>query len=334
MDGEGPRIAVNGFGRIGRLVTRVLLEGKTPVDLVAVNDLADRKTLAHLLRYDSVHGKFPRVEVTDDGLILAGDRLRVLAVPEPADLPWRDLRPDIVIEASGRFTDRAGLQGHIKAGAPRVLLTAPGRDMDLTVVRGVNDHLFDSAKHHLVSNASCTTNCLAPIVDVLDKEFGVEEGFMTTIHSATNDQRVVDAPHADLRRARGSLMSLIPTDTGAARAVGLVLPHLKGKLDGLAVRVPTSNVSLLDLTVRLHEEASAEQVLAAFDNAATGRLAGILGVERAPLVSVDYTHDARSGIIDAPSLQMQGSMCKLLAWYDNEWGYANRVAELALHMAS
>ncbi len=334
MNGDGPRIAINGFGRIGRLVTRILLDSDAPVDIVAVNDLTPNATLAHLFRYDSVHGRFPgHVEVTDDGLVIDGDRLLVLEERDPADLPWRDLQPDLVIECTGRFNHRAGMQKHIDAGAPRVLLSAPGKDVDITVVRGVNDHLYNRFDHHLVSNASCTTNALAPLLRVLEDHFGFEEGLMTTIHAITGDQSIVDGPHKDLRRARASMLSMIPTATGAARAIGEVMPHFKGRIDGMAIRVPTQDVSLVDLTCRLRNTPTVEALADALCDEAAGRLSGILGCETDPLVSVDFTHDPRSSIVDVPSLMVQGGLVKILSWYDNEWGYANRVAEMALQMA-
>ncbi len=335
MDDEGPRIAINGFGRIGRLVARILLEGDTPVDLVAVNDLTPNKTLAHLFRYDSVHGRYPgSVEGTDDGLVLDGDRLRVLEERDPSALPWDELRPDVVIECTGRFNNRAGMQQHIDAGAPRVLCSAPAKDADIMVVRGVNDDQYDPTKHTLVSNASCTTNALAPMLKVLDDHFQFEEGFMTTIHAVTGDQSLVDGPHKDLRRARASMLSMIPTGTGAARAIGTVMPHLAGKIDGLAIRVPTQDVSLVDLTCRLGGMPDVDALARTFTDEANGALAGILGVEADPLVSIDFTHDPRSSIIDLPTIMVQQGLVKVMSWYDNEWGYANRVAEMAHRMAS
>lgn len=334
MDGEGPRIAINGFGRIGRIVTRILLAGDQPVDLVGINDLTDKPTLAHLFRYDSVHGRFPgHVEQTDDGLVLDGDRLRVFAEPDPSKGLWSDLEPDLVIEASGQFTKRASLQQHLDGGAPRVLVTAPA-EADLMVVRGVNDDAYDSAKHRTVSNASCTTNCLAVVLKVLQESFGVQSGLMTTVHAATNDQRVVDAPHKDLRRARGSLMSMIPTKTGAATAIGKVMPELDGRIDGQAVRVPTSDVSLVDLVARLEAAPSVEGLVSAFTAASKGPLEGLLGVTDEPLVSVDFLGDPHSAIVDLPALQVKDDLVKVLAWYDNEWGYASRVAEMAHRMAA
>ncbi len=332
MNGEGPRIGINGFGRIGRLVTRALQQ-MGPVDFVAVNDLTDKEVLAHLTRYDSVHGRYPdSVEVTDDGLVIGGDRLRVLQIPDPAQLPWQDLGAQVVIEASGRHTTRPALQKHLDAGADRVLLTAPG-DTDLMVVRGVNDDQYDPSKHYLVSNASCTTNCLAPVLKVLDDAFGVHRGMMTTVHAVTNDQHVADAPHKDLRRARGSLLSMIPTKTGAAAAIGKILPHLDGRITGQSLRVPTADVSVIDLTAHLKRSPSKEDLEEAFRAAAFGPMEGILGIEEAPLVSVDFTHDPRSAVVDLPALQLNDDMVKVLAWYDNEWGYACRVAEMAMKMA-
>ncbi|MGB1697337.1 MAG: type I glyceraldehyde-3-phosphate dehydrogenase [Thermoplasmatota archaeon] len=332
MDGEGPRIAINGFGRIGRLLTRILLAGDEPVDLVGINDPTAKATLAHLFRYDSVHGRFSgHVEETEDGLVLNGDRLRMFHEREPGGL-WEDLQPDLVVEASGHFGDRAGLQAHLDAGAPRLLVTAPA-PADLMVVRGVNDHLYDPDIHHIVSNASCTTNCLAPVLKTLDDAFGVESAMMTTVHAATNDQRVADAPHADLRRARGTLGSMIPTTTGAARAIGTILPHLDGRVDGQAIRVPTEDVSLVDLVAQLEAAPTQEDVLSAFQAAEAGPLQGILSVEQAPLVSVDFLGNTHSAIVDAPALQVLGNTVKVLAWYDNEWGYATRVAEMVHKMA-
>jgi glyceraldehyde 3-phosphate dehydrogenase len=331
MDGEGPRIAINGFGRIGRILTRILLAGDAPVDLVGINDPTDQATLAHLFRYDSVHGRFAgHVEETEDGLVLNGDRLRMFHETEPTGL-WSQLEPDLVIEASGQFDDRAGLEAHIHAGAPRVLVTAPA-PADLMVVRGVNDDLYEAAKHKIVSNASCTTNCLAPVLKVLDESFGVASGMMTTVHAATNDQRVADAPHKDLRRARGTLGSMIPTSTGAARAIGKILPNLDGKIDGQAIRVPTEDVSLVDLVAQLKTVPGRDDILAAFEAAQAGPLSGILAVEHAPLVSVDFLGNTHSAIVDAPALQVLGNSVKVLAWYDNEWGYASRVAEMVHKM--
>lgn len=330
-----PRIAVNGFGRIGRLVTRALLEAEGGVDLVAINDLTDRDTLAHLFRYDSVHGRFGgTVEASGDTLVLDGDRLRVLQVPDPADLPWAELRPDVVIESSGRLRDRQSLEAHRRAGAPRVLVTAPTDAADVQLVPGVNDAAYDPGRHRVVSNASCTTNCLAPVLKVLHESFGVEEAMMTTVHAVTNDQSILDLPRKDLRRSRASLLNMIPTSTGAAAAIGKVLPELDGRVSGLAVRVPVADVSLVDLTARLRRTAGRQDLADALCQAADGPLAGILGCEDAPLVSSDFTHDPRSAVVDLASLDVQGDLAKVLAWYDNEWAYASRVAETAVRMAA
>jgi glyceraldehyde-3-phosphate dehydrogenase type I len=337
VDGTGPRIAINGFGRIGRIVARILLEMDkqgTPVDLVGVNDVTDKKTLAHLFRYDSSHGQYAgNVKETKDGLEVSGDAFPVFSQANPADGLWEDLKPDLLIEASGHYTTKGQLQTHLRAGARRILVTAPAQT-DIMVVRGVNDHLVDAKKHKTVSAASCTTNCLALVLKVLDESFGVDSGLMTTIHAATNDQRIVDAPHSDLRRARSSLMSMIPTKTGAASAIGKVLPKLDGKLDGQAVRIPTSDVSLVDLVAKLSNKPKEGQVEAAFTRAANEALKGLLGVSNEPLVSIDYLGNPHSAVIDLLSLQARGDLVKVLAWYDNEWGYATRVAELAHQMAN
>jgi glyceraldehyde 3-phosphate dehydrogenase len=331
-----PRIAINGFGRIGRLVARALLDSDTPVDLVAINDLSTPEMLSHLFRHDSVHGRFQgTVEVKGGNLVFDEDETTILSEKDPKDLPWQDLEVDYVVESTGKFRGRADLKKHLDAGAKRVLLSAPGKDVDATLVRGVNDHLYDPKKHHIVSNASCTTNCLAPVLKVLNDSFGVKQGLMTTIHSYTNDQRLLDSQHKDPRRARAAATSMIPTSTGAARAIGLVLPELEGKVDGLAIRVPTPNVSLVDLTARLDRSVTKEQVIAAFRAAAEGPLSGILRCEDEELVSVDFNHDAHSATVDVPSLMVvDRSLVKVLAWYDNEWAYAVRTAELLNRMAT
>ncbi len=331
-----PKIAINGFGRIGRLVTRVLLEkaNEYPIDLVAINDLSTPEILANLFEFDSIHGRFHgTVEVDGDDLILNGDRFTIYRESDPERLPWKELEVDYVIESTGYFRTREGMMKHIKAGAKRVILTAPGKNIDVTVVKGVNFDDYNPKNHFLVSNASCTTNCLAPVLKVLHQNFGIEHAVMTTIHAVTNDQRLLDSQHKDFRRARSAIMSMIPTTTGAAKAIGLVMPELKGKVDGLAIRVPTPNVSLVDLTARLKRETSLEEVELAFRSAAEGELNGILGLQWRSLVSIDFNHDPHSAIVDLPTLKVvDQSLVKVLAWYDNEWGYANRVADLVHYM--
>ncbi len=331
--GSKTRVAINGFGRIGRMALRAA-RGRG-MNVVAVNDLADARTLCHLLRYDSVHGPYPgSVELDGDGLVVEGQPIRVCGEREPAALPWRELDVDTVIEATGLFRSRETAAGHLDAGAERVVITAPAPDPDVTVVLGVNGGDFDPAKHRIVSNASCTTNCLAPLAKVLDDHFGIRRGWMTTIHAYTGDQPTLDRPHKDLRRARAAAISMIPTSTGAARALGLVLPHLAGKLDGYAMRVPTANVSAVDLSVEFEQDADAGAVLDALRAAAAGPLEGILGVCEDPCVSQDFRGDSRSSIVDAPSAQViDGNFAKLVSWYDNEWGYACRVVDLIEHMS-
>ncbi|GAB4421364.1 MAG: type I glyceraldehyde-3-phosphate dehydrogenase [Anaerolineae bacterium] len=326
------RVGINGFGRIGRQVFKAILE-KYPNDLevVAFNDLGDLPTMAHLLKYDSNYGRFPgTVEVADNGLVVNGKLIKAFSEKEPAKLPWGDLGVDIVVEGTGVFRSRDKCQPHLDAGAKKVIITAPAKgEIDLTVVIGVNDAMYDPARHHIVSNASCTTNCLAPAAKVVHDNFVIKRGLMTTIHAYTNDQRILDLPHKDLRRARAAAMSMIPTTTGAARAVALVIPDLKGKFDGLAVRVPTSTVSLVDFVAEVEKEVTTEQLHAAFKAAAEGPLKGILGFETEPLVSIDFKGDDRSSIVDAESTSaFQGTMVKVMAWYDNEWGYSVRTADL------
>jgi glyceraldehyde 3-phosphate dehydrogenase len=326
------RVAINGFGRIGRLVLRAALEsGRDDLEFVAVNDLTDKETLAHLFEFDSVHRRFRgTVETWDHGIRVNGREIRVLSERDPGALPWGALGVDIVVESSGRFTDRASAAKHLEAGARKVIISAPAKNEDVTVVLGVNDAMYDPENHHVISNASCTTNCLAPVVKVILEEFGLVRGLMTTIHAYTNDQAILDAPHKDLRRARAAAMSMIPTTTGAARATSLVLPQVKGKLDGMAIRVPTPDVSVVDLTCEVETDTTAEAVNAAFAAAAAGPLNGILGVEPRPLVSVDFTGDSRSSIVDTESTSVIGGrLLKVLAWYDNEWGYSSRVVDLA-----
>jgi len=329
------RVAINGFGRIGRNVLRSAKQsGRTDIDFVAVNDLTDAKTLAHLLKYDSVHRHYPgSVRESENGLVVDGDEIRVFAERDPAKLPWADLGIDIVVESTGFFTDRDGAAKHLSAGARKVIISAPAKKEDITVVLGVNEGAYDPDKHDVISNASCTTNCLAPVVKVLCDEFGIRHGLMTTIHSYTNDQAVLDVPHKDLRRARAAAMSMIPTTTGAAKATALVLPAMKGRIDGMAIRVPTPDVSLVDFVAELERDTTKEEVNAAFRAAAEGPLKGILGVSEEPLVSIDYTGDSRSSIVDSLATSvMDGRMAKVLAWYDNEWGYSSRVVDLVSYV--
>jgi glyceraldehyde 3-phosphate dehydrogenase len=323
------RVAVNGFGRIGRSVLRAAAQDKN-IEFVAINDLTDAKTLAHLLKYDSVHGIFPgEVSVDGDQIIVNGKAIKVLAIRNPAELPWKDLKVDIVLESTGLFTSKDKASLHLAAGAKKVIISAPATDPDLTVVLGVNDKDYDKTKHHIISNASCTTNCLAPVAKVLHETFGIEKGLVTTVHSYTNDQNILDLPHKDLRRARAAALSMIPTTTGAAKAVSLVLPELKGKLDGMAIRVPTANVSVVDLVVTLTKPADAEQVNAALKAASEGPLKGILGFCTEPLVSIDFNGNALSSIVDAQCTKsIAGNMVKVISWYDNETGFSNRVVDL------
>jgi len=323
------RVGINGFGRIGRLVFRAA-RGKG-LEIVGINDLTDAKTLAHLLKYDSIHGHYPgEVTAADGAIVVDGVRIPVSAERDPAKLPWAKLGAKLVIESTGIFTDRAGAGKHLEAGAERVIISAPAKDPDVTIVLGVNGNEYDPKKHKIISNASCTTNCLAPIAKVLHDEFGVQSGWMTTIHAYTNDQVMLDFPHKDLRRARAGALSMIPTSTGAASAIGLVLPALKGKLDGYAMRVPTSDVSVVDLSVKLDKSTSAEAINAAMKKAADGPLKGILAYSDEPLVSVDFLGNPHSSILDAQSTKvMEGNFAKVLSWYDNEWGYSNRVVDLA-----
>jgi glyceraldehyde 3-phosphate dehydrogenase len=327
------RVGINGFGRIGRLVFRAAAEKKS-LEIVGINDLTDAATLAHLLKYDSIHGRYPgQVEAAANAIVVDGRRIPVSAERDPAALPWKKLGAGLVIESTGHFTDRAGASKHLEAGAERVIISAPAKDPDVTIVLGVNDADYQPDRHRVVSNASCTTNCLAPIAKVLDDSFGLESGWMTTIHAYTNDQVTLDFPHKDLRRARAAGVSMIPTSTGAARAIGEVLPRLKGRLDGYAMRVPVSDVSVVDLSVKLRKSTDAEAINAAMRAAADGPLKGILQYCDEPLVSVDFLGNPHSSILDAQSTKvMDGNFAKVLAWYDNEWGYSNRVVDLALRM--
>ncbi|MEW8969016.1 MAG: type I glyceraldehyde-3-phosphate dehydrogenase [Mesobacillus sp.] len=323
------KVGINGFGRIGRVVFRAALKNPN-VEVVAVNDLTDANMLAHLLKYDTVHGTLNE-EVTVDGdyLVVAGQKVKVLAERDPAQLGWGDLGVEVVVESTGRFTKRADAAKHLEAGAKKVIISAPASDEDITIVMGVNDDKYDAANHHVISNASCTTNCLAPFAKVLNDNFGIKRGMMTTVHSYTNDQQILDLPHKDYRRARAAAENIIPTTTGAAKAVSLVLPELKGKLNGGAMRVPTPNVSLVDLVAELDKDVTVEEVNAAFKKASEGELKGILGYSEEPLVSSDYNGNAYSSTIDALStMVMEGSMVKVISWYDNESGYSNRVVDL------
>ena len=323
------RVGINGFGRIGRNFFRAAHDDRN-IQIVAVNDITDAKTLAHLLAYDSVHGRFPgRVTAKDGSIVVNGKRIQVLAERDPAALPWRRLKVDVTIESTGLFADRAGASKHLKAGAKKVIITAPAKDPDVTLVLGVNDDHYDPKQHKIISNASCTTNCLAPVVKVLHDRFGIKHGLMTTTHAYTNDQRILDLPHSDMRRARAAGLSMIPTSTGAARAVTLVLPDLKGKLDGMAIRVPTPDVSVVDLVAELNQETTTEKVNAALRSAARGTLKGIMEVTDEPLVSADFLGDPHSSIVDGQSTRvMDGTQVKVIAWYDNEWGYSCRVQDL------
>ncbi|GAB6179243.1 type I glyceraldehyde-3-phosphate dehydrogenase [Desulfotomaculum defluvii] len=331
------KIAINGFGRIGRNVFRAmfkrgLLQQESPIEIVAVNDLTYPQTLAHLLKYDSIHGEFDaEVSCTENSIIVNNQEIKVCAETDPAKLPWAQLGVEIVIESTGRFTTGPQAAKHIQAGAKKVIISAPAKDVDATIVMGVNDHTYDAAQHHILSNASCTTNCLAPFAKVLHEKFGIVKGLMTTVHSYTNDQRILDLPHKDLRRARAAGQSIIPTTTGAAKAVALVLPELKGKLNGFAMRVPTANVSVVDLVAELSVLTTSEEVNAALKEAAEGPLKGVLAFSSLPLVSKDFNGNPNSSIIDGLStMVIEGNMVKVVSWYDNEWGYSNRVLDLAL----
>jgi glyceraldehyde 3-phosphate dehydrogenase len=329
------RVAINGFGRIGRLALRAAKKaGRTDLDFVAVNDLTDNKTLAHLLKYDSVHRIYPgTVEATENGIKVDGDEIQVFSERDPVKLPWGDLGVDVVIEATGKFRDREGAAKHLEAGAKKVVISAPGKDPDNTIVLGVNQESYDPANHHIISNASCTTNCLAPVVKVILDAFGFHHGLMTTIHAYTNGQVMLDMPHKDLRRGRAAAMSMIPTTTGAAKATSLVIPEVEGKIDGMAIRVPTPDVSLVDLTVQVERDTTEEAVKDAFRSAANGPLKGILHASEEPLVSVDFTGHSASSIVDIPSTAvMAGKMVKVLSWYDNEWGYSERVVDLVSYV--
>ncbi len=323
------RVGINGFGRIGRNIMRAALGDKN-IDFVAVNDLTNARTLAHLLKYDSVLGNLhAAVTATEDSISVDGDSFKVLSAKDPAQLPWKDLGVDVVFESTGLFTNRDAAAKHLAAGAKKVVITAPAKGPDVTIVLGVNEDKYDPAKHQIVSNASCTTNCLAPMAKVIHQSFGIKSGWMTTIHSYTNDQQLLDLPHKDLRRARAAALSIIPTTTGAATAVGEVLPDLKGKLDGFSMRVPTPNVSVVDLVALLNKTATADEVNAALKNAADGPMKGILAYSTDELVSIDFRGNPNSSIIDAAYTKvMDGNFVKVISWYDNEWGYSNRCVDL------
>ncbi len=329
------KVGINGFGRIGRLVARVI-QDRDDVQLVAVNDIGDAKTSAHLLKYDSVHGIFNHpVEAQDGGLLVGSNRIRFFSEKDPSKIAWGDEGVDIVVEATGKFKKRNQAAVHLRDGVKKVLITAPGTDVDLTMVMGVNSDMYDAASHHVVSNASCTTNCLAPVAKVINDNFGIVKGLMTTIHAYTNDQRILDLEHSDLRRARAGALSMIPTSTGAAKALGLVLPELSGKLNGMAIRVPTPNVSIVDLVVELAKSASAEEVNRSLREASQNALAGIMEFSDLPLVSKDFNGNPHSAVVDGPlTMAMGDNMVKVIAWYDNEWAYSCRVVDAVCYMAA
>lgn len=329
------KVAINGFGRIGRNILRSALNEKK-LTIVAINDLTDSKTLAHLLKYDSVHGQLnATVSAGESSLIVNDMDIKIFSERDPANLPWKGLGVDLVVECTGLFVDKANASKHLAAGAKKVIISAPAKEPDITIVLGVNEEKYDPAKHHIISNASCTTNCLAPVAKVLLEKFGIKRGLMTTIHSYTNDQRILDLPHKDLRRARSAAISMIPTTTGAAKAVSLVLPELKGKMDGMAIRVPTPNVSLVDLVTEIEKETTVDEVNKALKSAAQGELKNILEYSEEPLVSIDMNGNSHSSIVDGLSTSViEKNMVKVLAWYDNEWGYSCRVRDLALYISS
>lgn len=332
------KIAINGFGRIGRNILKSILQDSASeqLEVVAINDLTDPATLAHLFKYDSVHGvNSATVESDDKGLVVNGKTIKILSERDPANLPWGELGVDLVVESTGIFTKRKEAAKHLEAGAKKVIISAPSADPDVTIVLGVNPEAYDSSRHQIVSNASCTTNCLAPVAKVLNDHLGIRHGLMTTIHSYTNDQKILDLPHKDLRRGRAASVSMIPTTTGAAKAVSMVLPELEGKLDGMAIRVPTPNVSIVDLVVEVDKESTADEINDLFRQASSGAMKNIMVVETAPLVSVDFNGNPASSIIDGPSTKViDGKMVKILAWYDNEWGYSSRVKDLILFISS
>jgi len=331
------RVGVNGFGRIGRNVLRAaVMSNQTALEFVGVNDITDTKTLAHLLKYDSVHGRFPgTVEAKGDNLVVNGREIRVTAIKEPEKLPWKDQGVELVLESTGRFTDRESAAKHLTAGARKVVISAPAKGEDITICMGVNEKKYDPAKHHVLSNASCTTNCLVPVVKVILDNWGLVHGFMTTVHSYTNDQQILDLPHKDLRRARAAALSIIPTTTGAAKATSLVIPEVKGKLDGVSLRVPTPDVSLVDLTVEVEKKTTIEEVNAAFKKAAQGELKGILDVSDEPLVSTDYIGNLFSSVVDSKSTNViDGTLVHVSSWYDNEIGYSARCVDLLAYLGA
>ena len=332
----GVKIGINGFGRIGRIIMRAAQRMDAELDFIAVNDLTDAQTLAHLLKYDSVHGTFPgEVQVKGNAILVNGKEIQVMAVKDPAQLPWKDLGVEVVMECTGLFREKANAAKHLEAGAKKVIISAPAKGPDITIVMGVNHQEYDSNKHHIISNASCTTNCLAPVAKVLLDNFGIQRGLMTTIHAYTNDQMILDFTHKDLRRARAAALSMIPTTNGAAVAVSLVLPQLKGKLDGMAMRVPTPNVSVVDLVAEVEKETSVDAGGAALQKASAGELKGILGYTEEPLVSVDFNGSELSSVVDALSTTViEGRMVKVLSWYDNEMGYSARMVDLATFISS
>jgi len=330
----GIKVAINGFGRIGRNVLRASLNLKE-LEFVAVNDLTDARTLAHLMKYDSIHGRFDaRVEAGDDFIAVNGKRIGITAIRDPGQLPWKELGVEVVVESTGRFRDRASASKHLEAGAKRVVISAPAKDPDVTIVLGVNEGDYDSANHHILSMGSCTTNCLAPIAKILSDEFGIEYGLMTTTHAYTNDQVILDFPHSDLRRARSAAMSMIPTTTGAATALALVIPELRGKMDGMAIRVPTPNVSVVDLVALLKKETAVEEVNGTFQRYAQGKMKGILNYTEEPLVSIDFNGDPHSSTVDGLSTKViAGKMVKVISWYDNEWGFSKRMGEFLVFIS-
>jgi glyceraldehyde 3-phosphate dehydrogenase len=328
----GIRVAINGFGRTGRLAFRSAFERGLDIEFIAVNR-GDPATLGHLLKYDSVHGRFPfDVEIGNDGFTVDGQEVKVLYESDAEKLPWKEMEVDVVIESSDRFKDRGGASKHLKAGAKKVIISAPAKDPDITVVLGVNDHLYDPDKHHIISNASCTTNCLAPVAKVLNDKFGIMNGFMSTIHGYTSTQMILDRATKDMRRARAAAVNIIPTSTGAAKAIKDVMPELDGKLDAMAFRVPVPDVSLIDLVVNLEKETTVDEVNAAFKQASEGSMKGILGYSDEPLVSTDYINCPYSSIVDSLETRVMGNMVKVLSWYDNEWGYSSRLGDLALRL--